>query len=96
MKTKPMVLKMLDLSAAHVTQQTMDWILSEAFDGCSYQLLEYGALVLVDAEKRRLEEIGLEAPDLAACFEYAASLGCTWLKLDRDGEPLSQLKTYDW
>jgi hypothetical protein len=93
--TKPLIRTLLDMSTGHVDERTMNWITSEQFEGCSYDLI-YGALVLVETCPRALKALNKTSPDLVNCFKFAAACGCTYIKFDGDGEVYSQLKKYDW
>lgn len=100
----------LALSTVHIREETsvklfdsngslMQWkgeLHSTVMLASVYELGEYGWLlhVLDDATTDDLRMEGLS--DLADIAELARSLGCDWIRLDRDGPTYDGLPTYDW
>jgi hypothetical protein len=100
--SNPEICKMLTLSTAHVSQET-----AALLDGrqthyvaevpVTFAKGDYGWFVHVpDPRDSDPEEEQNWAPDLAACIAFARGLGCDWLCLDRDGETVGDLPTYEW
>lgn len=101
------ITKMLTLSTAHITKETdqklefeYDLILEadEKMNGIVvYRKEEYGWFIFI-SEELVFDEDGCKnfPEDLIACLKLAISLDCQWLCLDRDGEVIPDLKTFDW
>jgi hypothetical protein len=94
-----MIVKMLDISTAHITDSTAVWLTDVGVNGSSpiivYEKAEYGWLVFVPDmwdEGRADQTPG----DLLAVITYAKAIGCTWVMLDCDGERIPELPIYDW
>ena len=44
-----------------------------------------------------LEHVATPTPtELTAILEFARGQGCAWVLLDRDGDTLAELPTFDW
>lgn len=96
------ITKCLTVSSVHVTQETIELLSQEAqsktldYPLCLsvYEKAEYGFWIHVPREDRAFAP-SLPA-DLKACLMLAREHDCQWLCLDRDGEEVSMLPTYDW
>lgn len=97
--------RMLVLSTAHITQETSQRLFDKCGDHLTYDDRdalpvvflkgEYGYLLPLigeDDDRERWAAI----PDLAAIRTLAEANGCTWIMLDRDGEMVDELPSYDW
>jgi hypothetical protein len=89
--SNPEISKMLTLSTAHVSEDSAQML---AFGDTRLPVMfakrDYGWFIWCNGE-------GSEPPpDLAACIAKARALGCDWLCLDRDGETVGDLPTYEW
>lgn len=93
MLTNPRYNKMLDVSTAHITNETCNVFLNDPESPvCSYSF-EYGQFVFVHDP----EEIEGRVPeDLLDCIKAARWLDCDWIKFDCDGTIYPELKTYNW
>ena len=90
----PEISKMLTLSTAHVSEATAAKL--EKGRACLLSIFakgEYGWFIFVAREDGSM---GGAPSDLAACIAKARALGCDWLCLDRDGETVGDLPTYEW
>jgi hypothetical protein len=96
MKKLP-IYKYLDISTAHIKQETDDFLRRQAED-------EYGDLVVYKKEcgyficvPDKFDMDYIEIPDdLRRCLELAEKHNCYWLVLDCDAEVIDELETYDW
>ena len=104
-ETPDYVRKILDISTAHVSEETagklgdalQQWLETAPFIAYtkSRHNDEYGWWVYVPSEPGREMEPGFPA-DLKTCMEHARSLGCDWIMFDRDGVTIDALPDYDW
>lgn len=94
------IAKMLTLSTAHITPETakrLDKFVergerSDDLDGIvAYGKADYGWFIFVGDAKTR----GLPA-DLKYLVNVAYNNDCLWLCLDRDGDTVDDLISYDW
>jgi hypothetical protein len=90
------VMNYLDLSTAHVSPETMEWICS---DSCLHLIAEYkhGAFVYVPTNLNRqgLED-DMVPGDLIDVLGYAHEKGCAIVRFDSDGDTIKELPTHDW
>ena len=87
-----MIQQILDISTAHVLQSTAEWINNTPGDLILYPKGEYGWFIYTQSE-----ELPEDTPvELVEAIEYAKSIGCDWLVLDRDGETIDNLPSFDW
>jgi hypothetical protein len=85
------IAKMLILSTAHVTLETSQR-LPDGIEGLiAYEKGEYGWLIYVNAP----HVVPLPA-DLQGVRDLARNHGCEWVMLDRDGDVIDALPSYDW
>jgi hypothetical protein len=96
------IIKMLTLSTAHITEETANELDTEAKScGLSdipfavYREDDYGWFICLSSHLELLDEIYLPE-DFKACCYLAKENDCEWLRLDRDGEIVPDLPTYDW
>lgn len=80
--------KMLTLSIAHISEATNSFIDNEDIaSACD----EYGWIIYTFPIN------GKEYPeDLQRCLELARENNCEYLRIDREGEIISELQTFDW
>lgn len=94
-----MIVRMLDLSTAHITEQTGLWLDTTALDSGSpvvtYEKKEYGWLISIPStwEYVKAERI---PGDLLAVMTYARAKKCEWIMFDRDSDEVRKLPTYEW
>ena len=93
------ILKMMELSTAHITKQTANCMdeyyeLLPNYDKGGYGFFVYVPHISILQESSCYQE-GLPA-DLFACLKYAAERDCDWLMLDRDCEAVDGLTSYNW
>lgn len=91
------ICKLLTISTAHVKEETFDALESETIDIVAYPVEWcgdlYGFFILALDYDDTSESI---PEDLKACLDFAIGHDCTWLRIDGDGEELSELPVYDW
>jgi hypothetical protein len=90
------VVNMLDISTAHVTSSTNDWLMTA---GTNHNFIvyptEYGWLIPVMHYQEEIHITNIPR-DLIAVLYYAKGLGCEWIHLDRDAEYDKELPSYEW
>lgn len=84
------ITKVLEISTAHIKEDTAKWLSQEDCLLVSYEKGEYGWIVLVPEEGETIPQ------DLQQIFEVARSNGCNWVMLDRDAFTIENLPVYDW
>lgn len=94
-----MIVHMLDLSTAHITQQTGLWLDTTGLDSGSpvvgYEKKEYGWLISVPSEWEEGQAERIPG-DLLAVMTYARAKRCAWIMFDRDADEVLKLPTYEW
>lgn len=85
------IVKMLELSTAHVTGDTAQSLNAGHF--LAYQKGEYGWFVPVLAFDLLTEPCPIE---LAWCFNLATERGCDWIMFDRDCDMVPGLPVFEW
>lgn len=95
-----MIYKMLDISTAHYSKKT-DEFLKDVVDDVqdfSLHVISTGTGVIVPATVDALDENDLDVmPEcLMTVMEYAESKDCLYIRFDRDGEIIDDLPTWDW
>ena len=97
MKKLP-IYKYLDLSIAHITKETDDYLRIQAEQDEAYKAIVYtkdcGYFVCVP-ELDEIDEYDMP-DDLKACLKFAAEHDCYWLVLDADADTINELETYEW
>lgn len=104
------IAKLLTLSTAHITPETAKRL--EAFcnpglrhtrDACLwldgivvYEKSEYGWFIYCGDAKDDPEKFDALPADLAYLIDFALTNDCLWLCLDRDGDVVDDLVSYDW
>lgn len=87
----------LDVSTAHVTEETMNVLKSLAvsggIQGHSLAVYDLGAFITVHEDCEHADAI---PADLRSVMDFAASKGCYVVRLDASGNEYEELKTYDW
>lgn len=88
--------KVLTLSTAHLTKATGD-LMSDEPERLAMTIwnAEYGWFLYAGAANP-LPDRYVIPDDLAACMALATREGCTWLRLDRDGDLVEELPEYEW
>lgn len=94
-----MIARMLDLSTAHITEETDEWldeaVTYETYPIIAYQKGDYGWIVHVPDEWD--EEAVKDIPaDLLALLVFAKARRCHWIMLDRDAFAVDELPQYEW
>lgn len=85
--------KYLDISTAHITQQTNDELNRDEVFKCEWTAVGYGYGFFISVP----EEVDSDLPtDLQAVLNKANELGCDVVRLDSDALELEGLQTYDW
>lgn len=88
-----MIGKYLDISTAHLTPETIDnLVMQNVKDVTSFDYPEGQFIVVPDRFSN-----ALDVPrDLMKVFNYAKEQGISLIRVDRDGEEISELPTYEW
>ena len=81
----PEIRPFLTLNTAHITQET-----SESLSSRDYNFGEYGHFIWAGGPQADT------SGDLWDVINYARSLGCAYVLLDRDGDTVDDLPTYEW
>jgi hypothetical protein len=94
MTTHPNLRSFMDLSTAHLTPATMDWL--DSFLGKDnfthwVAVTPYGWFLYADEEGDR----EYFPADLIACFAYARKHGAEYILFDRDADAVDDLPQYD-
>ena len=96
------IFKMLDVSTAHITQETADFI-TECIVPINMELsvsswFDTGWIVGVPSnEEGAYGILALKGyRSLVAVFRRAVELKCDYIKLTADGEVIDGLETYNW
>jgi len=87
------ILKMLDLSTAHVSKETAQMLDDDRLSDfvVPYQKGDFGWFIWVPP----VEHEGVPA-DLRAVLAYARTQQCDWVMLDCDAETIDNLPSFDW
>ncbi|MCL4743870.1 MAG: hypothetical protein KJZ83_00495 [Burkholderiaceae bacterium] len=92
-KVQPNIRYFLDLSTAHLTEDTRKrWSDGEFDKVLSYDANDYGWWLWTGTENEMLGDI---PEDLMTVIAYARNIGCDWIKFDCDGEHVAGLTVYD-
>lgn len=95
-KAVPGIAKVLTLSTAHVTETTAKKLARYAETDSempvAYDLETYGWLVYTGDMSNETTW----PDDLRTIVAFARNHSCLWIKLDRDGETVDGLPTYEW
>lgn len=101
-----MIVQLLDISTAHIKQSTAELLNHLVFlsdkniiftkedypDLIIYPKGEYGWFIFAASE-----ELHKSVPEeLVKVIEHTKAKGCDWLVLDRDGEIIDELESFDW
>ena len=78
---------MLDLSTSHISHDTAGFL--QYHRASSYQKGDYGWFVATHA-------MDDDPADLVALLAFARAHGFDWIMLDRDGDVIPNLPTFDW
>ena len=88
------ITRCLTISTAHIKKSTANMVdAEEIFDMVVYKKDELGWWIVTSPNILRDPDV---PSDLKTCVELALQYDCEWLCLDRDGEVLDNLPTYDW
>lgn len=94
-----MIVQMLDVSTAHITEDTATWLKEVGVEGPSpiivYEKAEYGWLIHVPDEWDKGQANNTPG-DLLAIITYAKAKGCLWIMLDCDANVTEDLPEYEW
>lgn len=89
-----MIGKFLDICTSHLTQDTVDDLDKGFYTYVPVYSYEEGMFIVVPDE---FEDKDKPHPDdLGILFKFARDKGITLIRLDRDGEEIDELPTYDW
>lgn len=93
----PPILKVLELSTAHVSPDTATLLDRGAPVGTTYYELVCGAgwLLLVPESDEALDNESL-TKDIASIITYARGHGCRWVLFDGDADKVADLPTWEW
>jgi hypothetical protein len=87
----PVIFRMLDLSTAHVSDETRQRLDDGELIPAGYAKGEYGWFVpVIDNDDDHTP------PELRAIMEFARKQNCQWLMFDRDADQIDGLATFDW
>ena len=87
--------KMLTISTAHITENTVNYLDGDANNLVVYPKAEYGWFIYIDVDG--IEEVLNMIPsDLAYVISFARKNEFTLLCIDRGGECVSELPKYSW
>ena len=93
--------KMLVLSTAHIRRSTSDNfdLLTDDVPDIFYEkkapTADYGLGWFIPIGPE-IEWSHMVSDDLVAIRKLAEAQGCTWIMLDRDGDIIEELPTYEW
>lgn len=87
-----MIGKYLDICTSHLTQDTVDNLTVGNIIGVPVYDYEEGIFIVVPDEFNPLKN----PADLGILFAYAKKNGISLIRIDRDGEEIDDLPTYDW
>jgi hypothetical protein len=92
---KPRIVKVLDCSTGHVLKSDMDRL--EQAD-CPIPVHNYpeGAWVYVHNSGEEEDDLPGFSEAFVNVYRTARECGCTWLRLDCDGEEYEELAEFDW
>jgi len=95
-----MIIKMLELSTAHMRKSSVKWIQGALEDEyfspmVLYPKEGYGFWLHVSQEWED-NDFQILPYDLLAIAMYAKGLGAEWIMFDRDAPPIDGLPTYEW
>lgn len=97
-----MIVKMLDISAQHITRDTKNWLDREihihGLDSILtvYDKPEYGWFIPLTDDEQLLEEVLEKCPyDLKVVIEYAVKQRANWIMFDVDSNAIDDLPYYD-
>lgn len=85
--------KMLDISTAHISPETDKWLENNWETGLPVDPLFAGFLIMVPSPDLMNENW---PEDFRLCLEYCMTNKYDYLKLDGDGEIITDLPTYNW
>ena len=93
--------RMITISTAHISEETEQLLIENAennhFGISVYSKDVYGFWIYVPNKLNNVIDNNEKLPDdLWNCIMLAINNGCTWLCLDRDGEIVDGLETFDW
>ena len=92
-QSNPRVRTFLDLSTAHLTEETrLRWANGEFDKFLTYVADPYGWWLWTGSEEGLLQQV---PADIHAVVAYARNLGCDWIKFDRDAEIVNDLPVYE-
>lgn len=99
---KVIITKTLELSTAHISQETNSLLLESQTTDCHFPLIvynkpDYGYWIVVPSEASDWEYAQDHIPkELMGILQYAKERDCSWVMLDRDAYEIEELPTYEW
>ncbi len=93
-----MIRAYLDICTSHLTQDTVDNLTAGKYISVPVYDYEEGMFIIITNKiLHQNMDINKEIPiDLRRVLAYAKQNGITLIRLDRDGEEIGALPTYDW
>lgn len=89
--------QVLTLSTAHLDHEGILYFMEEHDEITVYEHGEHGLMVYVPEDFREDAVLLTGVPaTLLKCMQLARDNNCIWLNLDRDGETVTLLPTYEW
>lgn len=100
-KGKANVSQILELSTAHLPQETVQRIEDGEFPKPAWMKSEYGFLVSVPDEEDidgnfGAEQMPIGCESMILCLRRAIALDCAFIMFDRDSELVEDLPAFDW
>ena len=90
-----LVRKVLDISTAHLPEETAQRMEDGEFPKQYSMHNEYGGLVSVP-EEDEITVANIPCEALCTILRRAVVHGCDWVLFDRDGLPIEDLPVFDW
>ncbi|WP_437387427.1 hypothetical protein [Brucella intermedia] len=92
----PQMDKVLTISTGHVTEATAERLSKDNIPGTIvFEKGVYGWLLWTGIEPDEETLAGIPV-ELWQVIQFAKSLGCEWLMLDRDADQITALEVWDW
>lgn len=95
-----MIYKTLDISTAHYSQETDDflWNVVDKMQDVSFAVIPTGTGFIIPVTFPVLDkdDLAVIPSELAFVMGYAAANGCSYIRFDRDGDIIDDLPTWEW
>lgn len=99
MKQDTNIVKMMELSTAHISEDTRVWIvgnINEPNPLIIYEKEVYGWYIPLTLTDINPEDLKRVPSDLLNILRIAEQKDCQWIMLDGDGPIVGYLPQYDW